>query len=260
MYCVYFHKNPVTKEIFYIGHGRISRAFDNSVRNKLWKKEIKQFKEYIVEIHKSNLSKSEAHELESNLISVFKPTCNIKTNQTVRNQIPENFKELFYVDESSPSGLRYLVNNKGNGKNRRHKNDIAGNKKYQSDGRPHAWQVMISGKCYLVHRIIWALCYEDNLNPELVIDHIDRNPFNNSVSNLRVVNYTINAENSSVKKTNKSGIKNLYIHITVDGKTTSWTAAKRINGKRYTKSFSHKKYGCDKAKILALEWLTNFQP
>ena len=59
-------------------------------------------------------------------------------------------------------------------------------------------RVEINGKHYLVHRLVyqtWASGY-DQLNPELVIDHIDANPLNNAIYNLRQVTQAENIQNA----------------------------------------------------------------
>ena len=67
-YCLYYHRNPVTNEIFYIGIGRLKRAWNFRDRNIHWKRYIKKYGLPVVEIIKENLTKDEASILEKNLI------------------------------------------------------------------------------------------------------------------------------------------------------------------------------------------------
>ena len=91
-----------------------------------------------------------------------------KTNYNV------DWLEYFVVDESSPSGLCRIKNRVGK--------DVAkynvGCQQFTRKVKPHAWRLWFQGKKYLVHRIIWVMTY-GSINPELVIDHLDGNPFNN---------------------------------------------------------------------------------
>lgn len=56
---------------------------------------------------------------------------------------------------------------------------------------------------YLAHRVIWAMCYEED--PPGQIDHIDHDRVNNRLENLRVVSHQENHRNTSRKKNNTSG-------------------------------------------------------
>lgn len=58
------------------------------------------------------------------------------------------------------------------------------------------YQGQIFGKLYYAHRIIWTMFTEDW--PENEIDHIDRNGFNNRISNLRDVTHQVNMMNRGV--------------------------------------------------------------
>ena len=82
-----------------------------------------------------------------------------------------------------------ILRNKSNGKR-------AGNSdKY---GRYHT--VMVLYKNYREHRLIWLMI--NNEWPEL-IDHINRNPLDNRLSNLRVVDKSINGLNTDRGVTNR---------------------------------------------------------
>ena len=101
-----------------------------------------------------------------------------------------DWKERFELDSDSPSGLKRIKC-----KLKRFEGKPAGGKSYDlRTGLPHMWRVRYNGKFYAVHRIIWILTYGD-LGSEYVIDHIDGNPFNNQLTNLRKVSQEINNRN-----------------------------------------------------------------
>jgi hypothetical protein len=71
-YYLYYHKNPLTKELFYVGIGTNKRAWDFiSGRNPHYKNYIKKYGEPIVDIVKENLTKEEACSLEIESISKY---------------------------------------------------------------------------------------------------------------------------------------------------------------------------------------------
>lgn len=66
----------------------------------------------------------------------------------------------------------------------------------------------------LAHRLIFYM-YHGYL-PKL-IDHIDRNPRNNRIENLREADKSINSINRGLQVNNKTGYKGVYITKTVSG-------------------------------------------
>jgi hypothetical protein len=71
-YYLYYHKNPITKELFYVGIGTNKRAWDfTSGRNPHYKNYIKKYGEPIVDIIKENLTKEEACSLEIESIAKY---------------------------------------------------------------------------------------------------------------------------------------------------------------------------------------------
>lgn len=106
--------------------------------------------------------------------------------------IIEKFREVFeYID-----GQIYWKITKGS---RAKKGNKAG--KLRKDGY---YDVGLDGKYYLVHRVIFALIH--GYLPE-VVDHIDRNPKNNLIVNLRPATYTNNSWNSGISANNSTGVK-----------------------------------------------------
>jgi hypothetical protein len=64
-----------------------------------------------------------------------------------------------------------------------------------------------TGKTFLVHRLV-AMSFIDNEQNYKDIDHIDQNPSNNHVSNLRWASRSLNCANSKIRINNKSSIYN----------------------------------------------------
>lgn len=80
-------------------------------------------------------------------------------------------------------------------------------------------------KKYHAGRIAWLHFY--GVLPDGEIDHIDRNPLNNSINNLRVVTRSENCQNRGIHKNNKLGVKGVSLHK----KTGKYQAEIQINGK-----------------------------
>jgi len=67
----------------------------------------------------------------------------------------------------------------------------------------------IGGKGYYVHRLIWLYIY--GIFPTKFLDHIDGNPANNAITNLRECDYHENFQNLK-RKPNKSGYTGVDWH------------------------------------------------
>ena len=71
-YYIYFHRNPITKEIFYVGLGLDRRAWDKGRgRNKHWINYIKKHGNPIVEIVHNDLTLEQAADKEQQYIKLY---------------------------------------------------------------------------------------------------------------------------------------------------------------------------------------------
>ena len=64
-----------------------------------------------------------------------------------------------------------------------------------------------------------------------VIDHKDRNPFNNLKSNLRPATFQQNLRNQGIRKDNKTGFKGVHLRKNRKGEIAGYIAQININGK-----------------------------
>ena len=84
------------------------------------------------------------------------------------------------------------------------------------------WEITIDKKRYKAHRLAWL--YVFGSFPEKVLDHIDHDRINNTISNLREATIHINAKNKTIYRTNKSGYPG------VDKHGDNWKARIGVNG------------------------------
>lgn len=84
--------------------------------------------------------------------------------------------------------------------------------------------VCVNYQKYLVHRLVWKM--KSGADAPFSVDHIDGNPLNNRMSNLRAATQSQNGMNSKMRKNNTSGVKGVYWGP--DGK---WRAAIMIHRK-----------------------------
>lgn len=79
------------------------------------------------------------------------------------------------------------------------------------------------GRNVMAHRAVWKLHHGTD---PIEIDHIDGNPGNNRIENLRAVDRQGNVRNARIRKTNKSGVQGVHRHC---GK---WVAQIRAGGRQ----------------------------
>ena len=131
-------------------------------------------------------------------------------------------------------------------------NDYERVKKYKWTLSIHEQDIRIISNSKELNRIYLHQYILNNINKELVIDHINRNPLDNRKINLRITSRSVNSINAKPRKENKSGIRGVYRRDERSGITkAAWVCEWNIDKKRYTKSFSIEKYGEDEAFRLA---------
>lgn len=235
-YCVYLHRRKDNNEIFYVGQGTLTRPYIKTTRSVSWNNIANSG--FVVEIVFSGLTKEDALKIESELILKHRDTIVNSTRQIRDKKSISDISCLFVIDNNSPSGLSWKVQPKYS------KRVFAGNKT-----KLGYFVVGCYGNNYKAHRIVYTLAY-GVFDDDLVIDHIDRNPSNNSPCNLRAVTWQENSRNRQKTNRKNTGVVGVSYRIATD----SYLAHITIDGVSLTASFSCKKYTKDTAFSLAKEW------
>ena len=85
----------------------------------------------------------------------------------------------------------------------------------------------IEKKTARVHKLV-ANAFITNTENKKCVDHIDHNPKNNHITNLRFATHSENIMNKSKHSNNTSG----YIGVSFDKHAKKWLAQYNLNGKR----------------------------
>ena len=158
-----------------------------------------------------------------------------------------NWSEYFRLDESSPSFVVRIKTHRG----KLVKAYNVGTKSFKGNDEPRCWVLRFKGKLYLLHRIIYVL-FHGNIDSNLVIDHLDGNPFNNLIGNLSLKTQKDNNRNVRKSNNNSSGITG--VRRVFNGKNHFYYVADwcDIKGVYRSKSFSVLKLGESEARTLAI--------
>lgn len=101
-------------------------------------------------------------------------------------------------------------------------------RRYVSDPKTGRAQISINRKHYISGRLAWLLAYGEW--PEGVIDHIDHQPSNDRLANLRVTTDSGNQRNRSLSRNNASGFNG----VSWCRHYKKWRAYIRLEGKPKT--------------------------
>ena len=94
--------------------------------------------------------------------------------------------------------------------------------------------VRVGQKTYLAHRLAWAFVHGEW--PSTDVDHINRIPADNRISNLRLATRSQNMANCGTRSTNTSGVKGVYW----SKRKNRWIARVQKDGKHgWVGSFEH---------------------
>tara|TARA_R110000803_G_scaffold4467_1_gene15036 strand:- start:32 stop:511 length:480 start_codon:yes stop_codon:yes gene_type:complete len=117
-------------------------------------------------------------------------------------------------------------------------------------------QIKINKRMYYLHRIIYKYFNEEwditDISTNNQIDHININPFDNRIENLRVVNQSQNQRNKNKLKNCSS----IYKGVSLYKRDKKWKAQITINGKSKhlglfeTEEEAHKYYQIQYDKIM----------
>lgn len=161
--------------------------------------------------------------------------------------ITEELLKCFFYDVYSPSYLSWNVDVFCGRYGHIKKVSKGNNCTYSSHGR---YVVMYKQRAYQVSRIVYFLHYPD-ADQMLNVDHIDGNPFNNLLENLRLVSQVVNMRNVKKRKTTvKTGVQ----FRVVNGYEYYIARYTDLSGKKHDKIFSCLSYGKEEAEKKAIEF------
>ena len=86
-------------------------------------------------------------------------------------------------------------------------------------------RIRVDGRSYYAHRLAWLFYYGEW--PKGPLDHKDRDPANNAISNLRECTFSENRQNS----TRSRGSTSKYQGVTWHKRANKWVAGIRVNKK-----------------------------
>lgn len=164
-----------------------------------------------------------------------------------------NWRDYFEYDEACESCLKWKVEIRHGGLLLAVPGQMAGTR-----FKGLYYRVQLDKKIYTAHRIIWEM-FNGAIGTGLQVDHKDLDKSNNRIANLRPVTRQVNCRNRPLRRDSSTGINGVTRRVRTlpsGGVYESWIARYLpLDGDRISKEFSIKKFGEDRAKELALDWL-----
>lgn len=112
----------------------------------------------------------------------------------------------------------------------------------------------IDSKSIYAHRLAWFVVH--GVWPAHSLDHIDGNPTNNAIANLREATQAENAQNLRRPKSNSSGVTGVHWHKQI----RRWQAYVTVNGKRVSAGCYSTKEEAAAARMQKKAELHTFHP
>jgi len=127
----------------------------------------------------------------------------VLTQETVRELLDyDPLTGIFIWKERDPKWFKAGIRNPCKIWNSHYSGNLAGT--INSHGY---WMVGIKNVKYLAHRLAWLHVHGENPKE---LDHINQNPLDNRIKNLRVVTHLENGKNQVLRKNNTSGVMGVY--------------------------------------------------
>lgn len=98
-----------------------------------------------------------------------------------------------------------------------------------SVGKRGYGRVLVTGKGYYIHRLVWL--WHHGKWPDHQIDHIDGDPLNNRIENLRDATNRENACNPVTNPVGRSGYRGVYRSVYRSKKNGKWIARINVKGR-----------------------------
>lgn len=224
-FCVYLHKRKDNGEVFYVGSGaeRRPNVLVKGSRSAAWDA-VKDQTDIDVEVVATGLTKAESILEEAATIERLKESCNLINKATPANH-RELTREMFPGFEYAPETEGFVTRN----------------------GKPvclgttrNVRRVTYKQEKYPAHRVIWALVH-GSCPTDMLVDHVNGNPLDNRIENLRLVCPTLNQKNRRPETEFPVGIRN----------AERWCTVLDNEGRNFT---INKKYFGDKALLICCEF------